>query len=649
MSGRLRYLPSLDGLRAVAVLGVILYHGGVSWAPGGFLGVDLFFVLSGFLITTLLLSEWKSDGSINLPGFWTRRAKRLLPALLLVLVAVAVYAVTIANADELRTIRGDAFATLGYVANWRFISTGGSYFEQFAAPSPLKHMWSLAIEEQFYLLWPLLVFGMLLLRRGASRVLPAVTAGLLALSVAAMFALHQPGHDPSRVYYGTDTRAQSLLVGALLGMLLRKVRSPSTRAARVALQSAGVAAALALGYIWTTVSDRSDALYRGGFLVEALLVAVVITAVTQPKVGPLGAVLSVRPLRWIGQISYGLYLWHWPIFVVLSPDRVGIDGYALLSLRIAITFGVASLSYYLVEMPIRRGTVSAQKLKRLAPAAVAAVLVTVVVATSSAPAPRVEVAARDLEAPKMVPARAARVELPRRVLLVGDSMAGSLAPGFERAAAAGDFVLWNASVPGCGLSDVGEYWIGIWQPENPACKPTWRERWPEHIDDFDPDVVVVLVGGHDTADRLIDGVEKRFDAPEGAALATSDIQTATRILSARGARVFWLTLPYAKQGWAHQVDRDRSAFNDAWVNRWNDILRTAVAELPSRAAVLDINPLVCPSGTWTASVNDVSIREVDLIHFNDAGAELVAQWAVPQLFTNLRPAKTGSPDASAPG
>jgi lysophospholipase L1-like esterase len=228
-------------------------------------------------------------------------------------------------------------------------------------------------------------------------------------------------------------------------------------------------------------------------------------------------------------------------------------------------------------------------------------------------------------------------------------MAGSLAPGFERAAAAEDFVLWNASVPGCGLADVGEYWIGIWQPENPACKPTWRERWPEHIDDFDPDVVVVLVGGHDTTDRLIDGVVKRFDAPEGAALTRSDIQRATRILSARGARVVWLTLPYAKQGWAHQVDHDRSAFNDAWVDRWNETVRAAVAELPDQATVLDLNALACPGGTWTDAVNGVSIREPDLIHFNDAGAELVAQWAVPQLFTNLRPAKTEPAAASAPG
>ncbi len=644
MSGRLRYLPALDGLRALAVAGVILYHGGIAWAPGGFLGVDLFFVLSGYLITTLLLGEWRADGSINLPAFWARRARRLLPALLLVLVAVGLYAATAARPVELGKVRGDAFATLGYVANWRFIFGGDSYFEQFAAPSPLKHMWSLAIEEQFYLLWPLLVLGMLSLRRGATRVLPAVTGALLVMSVTAMFVFHQPGRDPSRVYYGTDTRAQSLLVGALLAMLLRRVPSPTRLSMQRALQGAGIAAFVALAVIWATVSDHSNALYQGGFLLEALLVSVVIAAVAQPRSGPLGALLSVAPLRWVGQISYGLYLWHWPIFVVLSPERVGLDGYALFGLRLATTFTVASLSYYLVEMPIRRGTFTARVVWRVTPAAIAAVLLTVIVTTAGAPPPAVEVAARDLKAPEVLGARSNRVdavEAPKRMLLVGDSLAGSLAPGFQRAADELGFELWNASVPGCGLADIGEYWVGVWRTEAEACKPVWRERWPQHVAEFDPDVVVVLVGGHDTTDRLINGVVRKFDTPVGAALATHDIQLATDILSERDARVAWLTLPYSKQGWDHQIDHERSAFNDAWVNRWNLILRDATADAPDQTAVLDLCTFVDPEGTWTDTVNGVQVRMPDLIHFSDAGADLVAQWAVPQLLALAR-----DPDAA---
>ena len=324
---KIRYLPALDGLRALAVAGVICYHGGLAWAGGGFLGVDAFFVLSGYLITTLLLREWYSSstgternpvGRIDLKAFWGRRARRLLPAMLLVLGAVAVYAVIIAAPDELRTIRADGISSLFYVANWRFIFSGQSYFAQFGAPSPLKHFWSLAIEEQFYLLWPLLVFGILRWRRGSLRALATFAAALAAGSAVLMYVLYQPGQDPSRVYYGTDTRASSLLVGALLAMLMLKRPVVERRPARLALHTGGIVAALVLGYWWSIATEHSDWLYRGGFVVAALLVALVVASITQPEPGPLGRLLSLAPLRFVGRISYGLYLWHWPVFIALS-------------------------------------------------------------------------------------------------------------------------------------------------------------------------------------------------------------------------------------------------------------------------------------------------------------------------------------------
>jgi peptidoglycan/LPS O-acetylase OafA/YrhL len=204
---RLRYMPALDGLRAVAVAGVLLYHGDVTWARGGYLGVDAFFVLSGFLITTLLLAEWRTNGAIDLVDFWRRRARRLLPALFLVLGAVALFAATWAPTDTLERLRGDAFATLGYVANWRFIWSSDSYFAQFSSPSPLQHVWSLAIEEQFYLVWPPAFLVLLRVTGGSRRAVLGITAGLAAGSALLMAVLFTPGADPSRVYYGTDTRA----------------------------------------------------------------------------------------------------------------------------------------------------------------------------------------------------------------------------------------------------------------------------------------------------------------------------------------------------------------------------------------------------------------------------------------------------------
>jgi peptidoglycan/LPS O-acetylase OafA/YrhL len=364
MTGRLRYLPALDGLRAFAVIGVLCYHGGLDWAQGGFLGVDLFFVLSGFLITTLLLREREHTGGIALGPFWLRRARRLLPALLLLLVLVVTYALVFAAPEELRTIRGDALASLGYVANWRFIFTDGSYFAQFQAPSPLRHVWSLAIEEQFYLLWPLIVVGVLKLtsmkRDGAIRwtadtpaapsanrslrVLTCVTGAMLAGSVALMALMYEPGRDPSRVYYGTDTRAQSLLVGALLAMLMLHRPVVNARAGRIALQIGSVVAAIGLAAMWTLVGDRADLLYTGGFLLEAVLVAVVIAAVVQPRRGPLAVLLSIAWIRWVGRVSYGVYLYHWPVYVALDESRVGLDGYALFAVRVAVTLVIAALS-----------------------------------------------------------------------------------------------------------------------------------------------------------------------------------------------------------------------------------------------------------------------------------------------------------------
>ena len=223
----LRYMPALDGLRALAVLAVLLYHGNVSWAHGGYFGVDAFFVLSGFLITGLLLAEWRDEGGINFKQFWVRRARRLLPALALVVVAVAVYAARYAMPIELHQLRRDALSTIGYVANWSQIFAHQSYFEQFAAPSALKHTWSLAIEEQFYLVWPLLVFAAMRIGRGSKKVLLGGCLVLATASAIEMAVLYSPGHDPSRVYYGTDTRAQSLLIGAILAILVSAARAGS--------------------------------------------------------------------------------------------------------------------------------------------------------------------------------------------------------------------------------------------------------------------------------------------------------------------------------------------------------------------------------------------------------------------------------------
>ncbi len=389
-----RHLPALDGVRALAILGVIAYHLGLGWAAGGYLGVDLFFVLSGFLITSLLLEEWCESARIRLGAFWGGRARRLFPALLIVLIAVSVYAVVNGRfsapsaggaAIDLSGLRGDALSTLFYFANWHAIYVHQSYFTQFSTPSPLQHTWSLAIEEQFYLVWPLVI---VLLLRWAGRHWRRIGAGLCVVgalaSAAAMAALYHVGSDPSRVYYGTDTRAFDLLVGAGLAMLCAGRVQPGQRA-RSALHVAAPVAVVVLAVFWVTAGTAglpTALMFRGGFLLCAVLAALVIADARLVEPGPLGRLLALRPLCWIGTISYGLYLWHWPIIVYLNQARTGLSGATLDVARIGLTFAVSTLSYYLVELPIRRRKFSGASLGLLVPGSAAVTALVVILGTT---------------------------------------------------------------------------------------------------------------------------------------------------------------------------------------------------------------------------------------------------------------------------
>ena len=350
----LAYVPGIDGLRALAVVAVILYHAQLAWIPGGFLGVEVFFVVSGFLITSLLLSEVRNDGSVALGNFWVRRARRLLPALFLVLAVTSVLALLLAP-GEVASLRGDVLAALVYLTNWDFIIASKSYFEVMGRPPLVQHLWSLAVEEQFYVFWPLIfIAGMKYL--GKRRFAWAIAAAAL-LSTLWMALLFHEDTDPSRVYYGTDTRAGALLIGCALAFWWSpwRLRANIAAPAKVLLNVVGFAALLAvLRILWVT-DEFDPTLYRGGFAKLSLLTAVVI-AVTVHPAALLGKVLAWPPLVWIGKRSYGLYLWHWPIFQFTRPDQdIPIGGLPNLVLRLALTVGAAELSYRYVEMPIRRG------------------------------------------------------------------------------------------------------------------------------------------------------------------------------------------------------------------------------------------------------------------------------------------------------
>ena len=378
---RLPYLPGLDGLRALAVIAVLLYHAELPWIPGGFLGVEIFFVISGYLITTLLLAEWRQRGRIDLKTFWLRRARRLLPALYLLLVVTLAYAVVFLP-GEVAGLRGDAIAALGYVTNWYLVLGHESYFEAIGRPSLLKHLWSLAVEEQFYLLWPpVLALGLGVgARRWRERRVLLVALAVAAASALLMALLYRPEVDPSRVYFGTDTRATGLLIGAALAFAwtpwrARKPRGESYSAAGRRLRHvlrrgwrrwgwitprlldvAGFVALGGLAVACLRLGEFQPFLYRGGLSSVALATAVVIMACAHPHARLGRGLLGRAPLRWIGVRSYGIYLWHWPVFMITRPQLdVSMEGLPLLALRLAVTLVLADLSYRYVETPIRRG------------------------------------------------------------------------------------------------------------------------------------------------------------------------------------------------------------------------------------------------------------------------------------------------------
>lgn len=391
-----RYMPGLDGLRALAVIAVILYHLNSSWLPGGFLGVAVFFTLSGYLITDILANEWIQKRSFDMKRFWLRRARRLLPAMLAV-IAVILAASVAMDPSRFSALRGDVPAALLYASNWWFIAHQVSYFESFGPPSPLGHLWSLAVEEQFYLIWPLLLLlgfksfskmdkmkrrkqqaltrelsgqtdpldrlGYRFGERATAaapldnrKLLAGCIMGLALISALLMAVIYVPGSDPSRVYYGTDTRGFALLTGAALAIVLPSSRfsANTSKQAKLALDIIGIACLAGFGYFIRVVSEYDAFLYRGGLLLIALLTTLLVVVLAHPAAA-IGKLLGAWPLRWIGTRSYGLYLWHFPVIVLTTP-QVDTDGLHLARtvLQLAATFLIAGISYKFLEQPIRQ-------------------------------------------------------------------------------------------------------------------------------------------------------------------------------------------------------------------------------------------------------------------------------------------------------
>jgi peptidoglycan/LPS O-acetylase OafA/YrhL len=682
MSGRaggaFGYRPALDGLRAVAVGAVVAYHLGYGWARGGFLGVDAFFVLSGYLITSLLLVEFGGSGLIHLRAFWARRARRLLPALFVVLGVVAVWVGLTWPSDQLGVVRGDGLSTLFYGANWRFILTGQSYFALVSLPSPFRHAWSLAIEEQFYLVWPLVVFACLRLGRGRTRILAATCALGAIASIVLMAVVYDPV-DPSRAYYGTDTRAHALLIGALLAIVLRRWAVPTgevpdartapksgrTRVRGAVLGCAGVVAACVCVVAFSSISDKSSMMYRGGFALFALAVAGVIASAVLPGPSPVRRLLALPPLVWVGRISYGVYLWHWPVQLAMTPQRVGVDGVALDLLRVGVTLAIATLSFYAIEMPIRRGVFGRRLRRVLLPVAAGGVATVVLATTAGATNPpaylqgggsqgieralaRISTSGRQrpppsatTTAPTIIPTTVPAAPAPappsptvtttppHRLLAVGDSLMSSLLPALTTTASARGLYLQSVAIAGCGVftgeplapDDSHLSWAA-------RCGDLMVRLQLESVQEYRPDVVVWL-SSWETADRIVNGTQFQMDSPTGIQMTLQLIDEAVSRLTSTGARVAFLTiaptLPTLEYG-APTAEATRR------VLLLNRLLERYASEHPATTFVVPLAEQYCPGlKDCPQSINGIDIRISDGRHFSTQGAAWLAPWIFDQL------------------
>ena len=649
--------PALDGLRGVAVAAVVAFH--LEHLQGGFLGVDLFFVLSGFLITSLLLVEFDGRRAIDLGRFWSRRARRLLPALFLLLGGLA-FLVELKRVGQSPGFRGDALSTLGYVANWHAMTKTIGYWDLFAQPSPLDHMWSLAIEEQFYLLWPPIVLGLLVLarRRAASSlrlVVGVAVAG--ALASFAILALTYSATDTSRAYYGTDARVGPTLLGAALAAIVTAGRRrsaipadgvdapvPDRRKNGWWAPAAGFAALAFLLWEFVAVHGTAPTYYRGGLLAFALAAVVIVAVVVGGRAGPLGAVLGFAPLRWLGIISYGVYLWHWPVIVYATPERTGLDGWVLDAVCVAVTLGLAIASFVLIERPIRRGALRGGIKGLRAPlalsGAIAAVAALVVVATTGASttsdAGVVAGPSRDASdfpkqsVPEPIPAHGPRI------LLVGDSGPIFLGPALaDEAEREGAVVAYDSEFDCTPVVPEGKSRRGDRTYDVPLCHDVRRDTWSGLVERFDPDIVVYyLAAVVDLGQVRLDGEwVGDCDAPFDAYL-TDTLTEDADVLGERGATVVFTTTPAT-------VAAALSERGFAALGCRNATYREVVAHRP-HTEILDLGAQV-QAGVDAGEAGMFR----DPVHLSDYGAARVSRWLVPASLALADPQRLAARSATA--
>ena len=662
------HVGSLDGLRGLAVVGVLAFHD--RRLRGGWLGVDLFFTLSGFLITSLLVAEVHRCGGVSFSDFWRRRARRLLPAAV-ALVGVLVIWGQIGPEPPWVTsdLRGAALASLTYVANWYQAFAGGGYWDIFGAtPSPLLHTWSLAIEEQFYLVFPLVVWACARTSRRPVHLLMVVCGCGWLASVVATLVLGAHG-DANRVYLGTDTRVGSVLIGAVLACVLALRPAASARPHTREADLSAVGALALLAVMWATTSGDGRFVARGGLTLHAVAVAVVVAVVVRYPGSIASRVLGLRPLVLLGTISYGLYLWHWPVFLYVD-QRLTLSPLAATGVKVGASLALATVSYFWLEQPVRLRGLAA--VGGLAPAL--GVVAVVVLGTALLPSPeRVESGAALASAPTSlsnlrplpklsenpkadeptpttaaptsttepkakadepeivfateptvttsVLARPGRVAGPVRLLILGDSVPFLLGEALVAHQDEFKLVVGNRALPACSAAGPeAERIRGHLLPNPGDCAGLWAND----AQAFDPDVVVVSLNGDVGVEMSYGGVWGRTCAPAYAESFTRRVKERLGAFTARGARVVLLT-PILMQEPYFRLRGSGEA---------RDCLTALEHELAKDLAgvtLVQFGEWVCPDDTerCRVSLGGVDVSRQDGLHFTGDKAIVVWRLMLP--------------------
>ncbi len=732
------------------MLAVILYHAGVGWAQGGFLGVEVFFVLSGFLITSLLVGEWRERGTIALRAFWARRARRLLPALFLMVVGIGIYYAVAGVTVAIPGILGDGLAALFYYSNWHQIANATTYFGATGRVSPFQHTWSLSIEEQFYVIWPLLLLAALALPRILRRVggspreplrvlLGVAIAGTVLSWLEMLVLLHSSGVN--RVYYGSDTRASGLLTGAVLAIWLAlhqerlalheardgadadefdpgplwRVQPRWATKAHVSIFSGLI---LLLLLIAINVDSGTAAwMYPWGLMLVDLATAMTIAVIIQQPRSIAGGLMGLRPLRAIGVISYGLYLWHFPLFLWLDNAATGLSGFPLLIVRLLATFTLSTLSYFLIEQPIRRqrplalprraprtltpiapataastrlaaghtgtdrrgrrpvavGAGAAgtgwlgQSIIRWAPLGASLAVASLLVASAAGALPSKLPNAADLRPPAnlqgtdppctvslgdgswygMAPVADAGLSQfvlrsldshaiawsgsgqktfnhcpPTRVMMVGDSLAFTLATPMLSDEQDYGVEMVNAAMLGCAFGIRGELDVGgTWEPPSDGC-PNALVKWSALANGLNVKAVVVELGYRDEFDWLWNGQIVHLGEPVFDRYVLSRIEQYVRYLGDGGKRkILFLSVPYVDPP-AQSNGAPAPAAAVARHTAINGMLAQVAKANRSNVSVLDIDKTISPGNQYDADV-DGQLCRFDGIHFTTFCAKLL--------------------------